>query len=124
MITPTEAKAAEEFCASVLAGNHVESTNPILDALDLLHITYPNERVDIWCSYRKGPVEYIALVQGIYPDQDNTAWSKGTHLTPQSAAESLLKEAGDRSRATRIAKRLAELQDELAKLQAEAKETA
>lgn len=127
MITSTEAKAAEAFCAAIdaIEAPAPQPPNPILDALDLLHRTYPGERVDIWASYRKHDViDYTAMVQGIYPDKDDTAWSQGTHLTPQSAAESLLKEAGDRSRATRIAKRLAQLQDELTKLQAEAKEVA
>lgn len=126
MITQEDAKAANEFCAAIENGEAPpsQSSNPILDALDLLHRIYPDERVDIWVSYRKdGKVHYTALVQP-HSGGSTGAWSNGYQFTPQAAADSLIKEAGDRSKATRIAKRLAELQQEIANLQAEAKEVA
>lgn len=128
MITPEQAKAADELLAAALDNENPSEPppNPILEALNLLHSTYPDERVDIWVSYREdGKLHYTALVQPHKTGEgDSGVWSRGYQFTAQAAADSLIREAGDRSRATRIAKRLAQLQAEIARLNAEAKETA
>lgn len=124
MITPEQAKASDELLAAALDNENPSEPppNPILEALNLLHSTYPDERVDIWVSYREdGKLHYTALVQP-HSGPGDSAWSKGYQFTAQAAADSLIREAGDRSRATRIAKRLAQLQAEIVRLNAEAKE--
>lgn len=90
-------------------------SEPVLEALNLLHTAYPDERVDIWTSW--STKENRPLYTGMVGEQDQVyaCWLP----TPREAAERLIEKAGDRSRLTMLNKRIAKLQAELAELQAQ-----
>lgn len=94
-------------------GTDCKPANEILEALDLLHRTYPDERVDIWCGYSTaGELRYSALVG----DDDSVygCWQD----TPMKTAEQVIDRAGDRSKLTRLNKRIAALKAEITELEA------
>lgn len=130
MITPSQAAEAERVSLAIEEGEPIEPAtvtgpppvgNPILDALDLLHQTYPSERVDIWAS-RVGdkPIRFTAMVEAtsLPAEPVYEVWAE----SPMDAAEKLIAKAGSRNPSDRIRKRLAELQQEMERLNAEAKE--
>lgn len=93
----------------------IESNN-ILEQLAVLHRAYPEESVDIWVSWRMDTktIGYSANVGEGYDQVFAGGWAP----SPEESVKRLLEKAGDRSKASRIAKRRAELEKELAELNA------
>lgn len=132
MITPSQASEAERVSLAIEEGEPIEpspqpikgpTNTEIFDALALLHVTYPGERVQIWVGFKTNSdeIEFDARVGDSTDESPNVfAWGD----TPRQAACQLIAKAGNRSKSARIARRMAQLQDELTKLQAEAKEVA
>lgn len=95
------------------------SDRTILDALNLLRIAYPRERVDLWAvsNPNQEAPEYVAAV-GTGSSGDNPVFVSG-HSTPTEAAEALIDKAGDRDPAKLRQQRIDKLKAELAALEAE-----
>ena len=87
----------------------------ILDALKLLRVTYPTERVQLWAESSPGrEVSYTASV-GASGSSETPVFAWGE--MPYEAVEKLIAKAGDRDPAKMKEKRIADLKAELAKLE-------
>lgn len=125
MITKAESKAIDELLDTVIeTRNAQQSTNPILDALDDLSHRYPEDTVSIFVNKDgfSGKVQFSGYI--LYRNRDFDSVMGDYCATASEAVEKVTLKAGARTKAARIAKRLAELQQEMDRLNAEAKETA
>lgn len=92
----------------------------IVEAIELLHSTYPNDCVQLWVGYAaNGNIEYVARVGDEYgtPPTGPNVYAQGQD--PMDCARKAITEAGDRNPITIKQRRLAELQERVTKLQEE-----
>lgn len=85
--------------------------NEILEALDLLHRTYPEDRAEIWCGINSKGVYYHVML-----GEEETVWVHSA-TNPMQAAMQAIEKAGPRSKSARLAKRIATLKAEIAELE-------
>lgn len=125
MITQEDAQEANALCRAIDESEPMPiaqlqpPSNRILEALDDLSSRYPDDTVSIFANKdgSSGKVEFCGYI--LYRNRDFDSVMGDRCDTPAEAVKKVIDKAGERTKSARIAKRIAELQKELAELEAQ-----